>query len=134
MRAHHAGRACDLWTRLVHACALTRLTAPSSSETRRPRGLASLGDLVSRAANKYVWGWNLVSDLATTTPRSARKAKGDGHLRRAEILEAAERIFVADGYPGTQALLRAAGYTLEPLAMSEFAKMDGGLSCLSLRF
>jgi AcrR family transcriptional regulator len=32
--------------------------------------------------------------------RSARKAKGDGHLRRAEILEAAERIFVSDGYQG----------------------------------
>jgi AcrR family transcriptional regulator len=32
--------------------------------------------------------------------KSARKAKGDGHLRRAEILEAAERIFVADGYGG----------------------------------
>ena len=32
--------------------------------------------------------------------RSARKAKGDGHLRRVEILEAAERIFVADGYDG----------------------------------
>jgi len=43
-------------------------------------------------------------------------------------------IFVADGYPHTQAMLRDAGYTLEPLAMSEFAKMDGGLSCLSLRF
>lgn len=39
--------------------------------------------------------------LAATTPRrSARKAKGDGHLRRAEILEAAERIFVAEGYEG----------------------------------
>jgi AcrR family transcriptional regulator len=41
--------------------------------------------------------------LATATekaPRSARKAKGDGHLRRAEILRAAERIFVADGYEG----------------------------------
>jgi AcrR family transcriptional regulator len=32
--------------------------------------------------------------------RSARKAKGDGHLRRVEILEAAERIFVAEGYEG----------------------------------
>jgi AcrR family transcriptional regulator len=37
---------------------------------------------------------------ATTAPRSARKAKGDGHLRRAEILVAAERIFVAEGYEG----------------------------------
>ncbi|MGI8839500.1 MAG: TetR/AcrR family transcriptional regulator [Caulobacteraceae bacterium] len=32
--------------------------------------------------------------------KSARKAKGDGHLRRAEILKVAERIFVAEGYEG----------------------------------
>jgi AcrR family transcriptional regulator len=32
--------------------------------------------------------------------RSARKAKGDGHLRRAEILRAAELIFVRDGHAG----------------------------------
>ena len=36
----------------------------------------------------------------TKPPRSARKAKGDGHLRRAEILHAAELIFVRDGYQG----------------------------------
>jgi AcrR family transcriptional regulator len=41
-----------------------------------------------------------LSVTATTPRRSARKAKGDGHLRRAEILEAAERIFVAEGYEG----------------------------------
>ena len=41
-----------------------------------------------------------MSVAATTPRRSARKAKGDGHLRRAEILEAAERIFVAEGYEG----------------------------------
>lgn len=38
--------------------------------------------------------------VATATRKTARKAKGDGHLRRAEILEAAERIFVAEGYEG----------------------------------
>ncbi len=38
--------------------------------------------------------------VATATRKTARKAKGDGHLRRAEILEAAERIFVAEGYDG----------------------------------
>lgn len=32
--------------------------------------------------------------------RSARKPKGDGHMRRGEILQAAERIFVAEGYQG----------------------------------
>lgn len=43
-------------------------------------------------------------------------------------------VFVADGFPKTQALLTTLGYRLEVLDMSEFAKMDGGLSCLSLRF
>ena len=32
--------------------------------------------------------------------RSARKAKGDGHLRRGEILDAAEQIFIAEGFEG----------------------------------
>ena len=38
--------------------------------------------------------------IANRPVKSARKAKGDGHLRRAEILHAAERIFVTDGYQG----------------------------------
>lgn len=32
--------------------------------------------------------------------RSARKAKGEGHARRGEILQAAERLFVDCGYEG----------------------------------
>ena len=43
-------------------------------------------------------------------------------------------VLMAPGYPKTQAMLLDAGYALEPLEMSEYAKMDGGLSCLSLRF
>lgn len=34
------------------------------------------------------------------TPRKTRKPKGEGHSRRAEILAAAERIFVEHGYEG----------------------------------
>jgi AcrR family transcriptional regulator len=41
-----------------------------------------------------------VTELLNRPLKSARKAKGDGHLRRAEILRAAERIFIADGYEG----------------------------------
>ena len=43
-------------------------------------------------------------------------------------------IFVSEGQPQLDARLRAQGYTLEVLDMSEYRKMDGGLSCLSLRF
>ena len=45
-------------------------------------------------------GESLVNIIANRPVKSARKAKGDGHLRRAEILHAAERIFVNDGYEG----------------------------------
>lgn len=40
-----------------------------------------------------------MSDTANST-RSTRKAKGEGHERRGEILTAAERIFVEKGYEG----------------------------------
>jgi len=38
------------------------------------------------------------------------------------------------GFPGMDTLLRDRGFQPLPLEMSEFQKMDGGLSCLSLRF
>jgi len=41
-----------------------------------------------------------VTVAALKPARSARKPKGEGHARRAEILEAAERIFVQCGYEG----------------------------------
>ncbi len=45
-----------------------------------------------------------------------------------------ERVLVAAGYPRTVDALVALGYSPLPLEMSEFRKLDGGLSCLSLRF
>src|SRR5690606_28627237 len=41
-----------------------------------------------------------VTATAAVKPRSQRKPKGEGHARRAEILAAAERIFVEHGYEG----------------------------------
>ena len=43
-------------------------------------------------------------------------------------------VFTSVGQPALDARLRGLGYTLEVLDMSEYRKMDGGLSCLSLRF
>ncbi|MEP6832221.1 MAG: N(G),N(G)-dimethylarginine dimethylaminohydrolase [Gemmatimonas sp.] len=58
----------------------------------------------------------------------------DDEAYAANCVRVNDVVFVAAGFPGTHELLRARGYTLEVLEMSEFAKMDGGLSCLSLRF
>ena len=43
-------------------------------------------------------------------------------------------VLVATGYPQLADMLVARRYQVLPLEMSEFRKMDGGLSCLSLRF
>jgi dimethylargininase len=45
-----------------------------------------------------------------------------------------EHVLMAAGYPLFAASLRDLGYQTIALDMSEFQKMDGGLSCLSLRF
>jgi dimethylargininase len=45
-----------------------------------------------------------------------------------------DAILVAAGYPRISAALGSRGCRVVHLEMSEFRKMDGGLSCLSLRF
>jgi dimethylargininase len=45
-----------------------------------------------------------------------------------------DRVLVPAGFPNLAKQLAEAGYEPVPLDMSEFRKMDGGLSCLSLRF
>lgn len=44
------------------------------------------------------------------------------------------RVLVAAGFPQTRRRIESAGYPTIALDMSEFRKLDGGLSCLSLRF
>jgi len=43
-------------------------------------------------------------------------------------------VLIAEGYPHFADALQRRGHKIMPLNMSEFRKMDGGLTCLSLRF
>ena len=45
-----------------------------------------------------------------------------------------DQVLIAAGFPGVATALKTSGIRTRALEMSEFAKMDGGLSCLSLRF
>lgn len=45
-----------------------------------------------------------------------------------------ERVLIPKGYPKAQNTIEKAGYTIIEIDVSEFRKLDGGLSCLSLRF
>lgn len=52
----------------------------------------------------------------------------------ANCIQIRHRVFIPAGFPATERLLREEGYDPLCLEMSEYRKMDGGLSCLSLRF
>ena len=45
-----------------------------------------------------------------------------------------DAVLIARGFPKTAALLRGLNYEVAEIEMSEYRKMDGGLSCLSVRW
>ena len=45
-----------------------------------------------------------------------------------------DSVLMPAGYPETRQTIRKAGYNIIEIDVSEFRKLDGGLSCLSLRF
>ncbi len=119
-------------------------------------GIAELAKLVAR------WGY-AVRELATppgvlhfktdcslldgetilATPRLAAAGGFSGYrvLHTAEGEEAAansirfnDAVIVPAGFPRTAEMLAEAGYRVVEIGNSECAKLDGGMSCLSLRF
>ncbi len=58
----------------------------------------------------------------------------DDEMYAANCVRVNDHVLVAAGYPVLEGKLRELGYHTIALDMSEFQKMDGGLSCLSLRF
>jgi dimethylargininase len=58
----------------------------------------------------------------------------EGEDYAANCIKVNDVLLVAQGFPATSVLLGELGYDLVPLDMSEYRKMDGGLSCLSVRW
>jgi dimethylargininase len=52
----------------------------------------------------------------------------------ANCVQINDYVLIAEGFPQLKKAIEMRGYKVLPLSMSEFQKMDGGLSCLSLRF
>jgi dimethylargininase len=57
-----------------------------------------------------------------------------GETYAANAVRVNDDVLIASGFPEVAATLDRLRYRVHSLDMSEFAKMDGGLSCLSLRF
>ncbi len=89
-------------------------------------GIAHLGDgglvLINALAGQDVFGGHEIVLVEA------------GENYAANCLRVNDHVLLAAGHPKLRAALRALGYPVIELEMSEFRKMDGGLSCLSLRF
>ena len=73
------------------------------------------------AGHKALRGWEVVE-----------VPKGEDYA--ANCIRVNEAVLVAQGFPKTAARLRGLGYDVAEIDMSEYRKMDGGLSCLSVRW
>lgn len=82
--------------------------------------------------------------VAPGMPRAGALAAALAGIERIEVdrsesyaancIRVNDKVLVAKGFPRTAERLAARGIATLSLEMSEFEKMDGGLSCLSLRF
>ena len=59
---------------------------------------------------------------------------GDGEEAAANCIRFNELVLMPAGFPATAGRVRAAGFEVREIGNAECAKIDGGMSCLSLRF
>lgn len=58
----------------------------------------------------------------------------EGEDYAANVIRVNDVVLVPEGYPATEAAIRDAGFDVRIVPTHEARKLDGGLSCLSLRF
>ena len=58
----------------------------------------------------------------------------DGEEAAANAIRYNDTVIIPSGFPVTSSRIRDAGYSVREVNNSECAKLDGGMSCLSLRF
>jgi dimethylargininase len=73
------------------------------------------------AGHEALRGWEVVE-----VPKAEEYA--------ANCIRVNDAVLVAQGFPETAALVRGLGHDVAAIDMSEYRKMDGGLSCLSVRW
>lgn len=89
-------------------------------------GIASLGD------GRVVAIDSLAGHPALRDLELVRVAPAEEYA--ANCVRVNHHVLIPDGFPHMRRALGQLGYDVIALEMSEFQKMDGGLSCLSLRF
>jgi len=77
--------------------------------------------------------WNAFAQLAGFSGYELVPVRS-GEAYAANCLPINDTVLVAAGFPQFENTLKSLGYQTRALQMSEFQKLDGGLSCLSLRW
>jgi dimethylargininase len=114
---------------ILHAHGYTSSTVDIRGQSRLlhlKSGIAYLG------SNRLVVAPELSALSAFQTYELIEVAAAE--LYAANCIHINDHVLIPAGYPKTAAALESLGYTLLALDVSEFRKMDGGLSCMSLRF
>lgn len=89
-------------------------------------GIAYLGNQTIVAAGEFIDHPDFNSYKKIVVPPEEEYA--------ANCIQVNDYVIIPAGYPITKQKIEEAGYQTIELEMSEFRKLDGGLSCLSLRF
>jgi len=76
------------------------------------------------------------AELISTSPIQGRKLLPVPKTEplAGDVLVIGERIIASDAFPETISLLEGCGWEVIPVSVSEFAKAEGGVTCMSLVF
>ena len=117
--------ACQLIT-ILEKYGMTGSTIPVSNFLHLKTGVTWVGNDTLVAARKF------------TIPADFKKFNiiqvGEDEEGAANCIRVGDRVIVPVGFPKTKKRLCGAGFAVVEADISEFAKIDGGLTCLSLRF
>ncbi len=112
---------------------LAELGHPSSEvDIRGIPGILHLKSGIAAVAGRLV-AWRALADHPAFASRE-KLVVDEGESYAANCVEVNGALLVAAGFPRLESAVRGLGLETIVLDMSEFEKMDGGLSCLSLRY
>jgi dimethylargininase len=102
-------------------------------DIRKSSGMLHLKTALSWLGERQLLAWSEVAGHESLRGWEVVEVpKGEEYA--ANCIRVNDAVLVAGGFPKTAALLRTLGYVVESIEMSEYRKMDGGLSCLSVRW
>jgi dimethylargininase len=105
----------------------------STIDIRKEQGLLHLKSGLAFLGDKRLVVTETIAERAKFSDYDLIRVRSDEEYA-ANCIRVNDYVLIASGFPDFAGQLRDLGYSTIELDMTEFQKMDGGLSCLSLRF